>query len=324
MGNFGKMVLQRVGLGFLTLFVISLMVFFAVQMLPGDPATAILGQGASPEAIASLRRELGLDVPAMNRYAHWLFGLFHGDLGTSLSNHRAVAELIGTRLVNSAVLAVVAAVIAMPIGIGLGIFVTLFRQRMRGVDHVASLLSLAAISLPEFFVAYILVAVFSIGLGWFPAVAFVEAGQGFGDRLAGLVLPAIALSLTIIAYVMRMTRAAILNVLSAPYIEMAHLKGMREIAIVLRHALPNALSPVINVVIMNLANLVVGVVVIEVVFVYPGLGQLLVDAVAKRDLPVVQACCMIFATTYVSLNLLADLMAIWFNPRLRHPRQRAK
>jgi peptide/nickel transport system permease protein len=321
MNSVARIILQRLLLGFFTLFVISVLVFFAIQLLPGDPASAILGQGASPEALTSLRHTLGLDLPPLTRYLHWLAGLLQGDAGHSLANDRPVGELIAGRLGNTVFLAVVSAAIAMPVGVGLGILVTLFRSRFW--DSVTSTLSLMTISFPEFFIAYILVAIFSVGLGWLPAVAFVEAGQTFGQRLAGIALPAVTLSLTVIAYVMRMTRAAILNVLSAPYIEMAHLKGARPFWVVVRHALPNALAPIINVVILNLAYLVVGVVVVEVVFVYPGLGQLLVDSVSKRDLPVVQACCMIFAATYVLLNLLADILSLLSNPRLRRPRRSA-
>ncbi len=318
MNVIGPLVAKRLGLGLFTLFVISILVFFAIQLLPGDPASAILGQGATPESLAAFRHELGLDRPPLTRYLVWVAGLFRGDLGHSLANGRPVAELVGERLGPTVFLAAVSAVITMPIGVGLGILATLARGRIW--DSLTSSLALITISFPEFFIAYILVAVFSVELGWLPAVAFVEAGQTPLQRLGSVTLPAITLSLTVIAYIMRMTRAALVNVMAAPYIEMAHLKGARPLAIVVRHALPNALAPIINVVLINLAYLIVGVVVVEVVFVYPGLGQLLVDSVSKRDLPVVQACCMIFAAVYVVLNLTADILAILSNPRLRRPR----
>jgi peptide/nickel transport system permease protein len=317
----GALVARRLGLGLFTLFVISVLVFFAIQLLPGDPASAILGQGATQESLTAFRHELGLDRPPLTRYLLWAWGLFHGDLGHSLANGRAVAELIGDRLRATVFLAAASAAIAMPVGVALGVFATLMRGRVG--DSLTSTLSLIAISFPEFFIAYILVAIFSVELGWLPAVSFIEAGQTLGQSLVSIALPAITLSLTVIAYVMRMTRAALMNVLTAPYIEMAHLKGAPPFAIVVRHALPNALAPIINVVLLNLAYLIVGVVVVEVVFVYPGLGQLLVDSVSKRDLPVVQACCMIFAAIYVALNLLADILAILANPRLRRPRSGA-
>ena len=321
MNVIGAIIAKRVGLGLFTLFVISLLVFFAIQLLPGDPASAILGQGATPDALASFRHELGLDQAPLTRYLAWASGLLHGDPGHSLANGRPVADLIGERLGNTVYLAAVSAAIAMPIGVALGVMATLMRGRVW--DSVTSTLSLVTISFPEFFIAYILVAIFSVSLGWLPAVAFAEAGQTGWQRLANVVLPAVTLSLTVIAYVMRMTRAALMNVMAAPYIEMAQLKGARPFAIVVRHALPNALAPIINVVLLNLAYLIVGVVVVEVVFVYPGLGQLLVDSVSKRDLPVVQACCMIFAAVYVMLNLTADILAILSNPRLRRPRRTA-
>lgn len=317
----GALVAKRLGLGLFTLFVISLLVFFAIQLLPGDPASAILGQGATPEALAAFRHDLGLDQPALVRYLRWTSGLLHGNLGRSLANNRPVANLIGERLGNTVFLATVSAFIAMPVGVALGVLATLTRGRVW--DSAASTLSLATISFPEFFIAYILVAVFSVELGWLPAVSFVEAGQTPWQRLVSVALPAITLSLTVIAYVMRMTRAALTNVMTTPYIEMAHLKGAGPFAVVVRHALPNALAPIINVVLLNLAYLIVGVVVVEVVFVYPGLGQLLVDSVSKRDLPVVQACCMIFAAVYVLLNLTADVLSILANPRLRRPRRSA-
>ena len=317
----GALVARRLGFGLFTLFVISILVFFAIQLLPGDPASAIIGQGATPEALAAFRHELGLDQPPLTRYAAWAAGLLRGNMGHSLANGRPVAELIGERLGNTVFLAAVSAAIAMPAGVALGVLATLMRGR--AWDGMTSVLSLVTISFPEFFIAYILVAVFSVGLGWLPAVSFIDARQTGWERLTSVALPAATLSLTVIAYVMRMTRAALMNVMETPYIEMAQLKGARPFAVVVRHALPNALAPIINVVLLNLAYLIVGVVVVEVVFVYPGLGQLLVDSVSKRDLPVVQACCMIFAAVYVLLNLTADILAILANPRLRRPRRQA-
>ena len=313
-----RLILQRLGFGVLTLFAISLLVFFAVLLLPGDLAEAMLGQSATPEAIAAYRAELGLDRPAAVRYLEWAGGILRGDLGMSLSNQRPIGALVAERLGNTVLLALAAAAIAMPVGLLLGVLSTIRRDGW--FDRVASVLSLAAISLPEFFIAYILVALLSVHLGWFPAASFVRSDASLAEALHSLALPALTLALTIIAYVQRMTRAAIVNVLASPYIEMARLKGVPPLSLVLRHALPNAASPIINVVIINLAYLVVGVVVVEVVFVYPGLGHLLVDSVSKRDLPVVQACCMIFAATYVLLNLTADVLSVFANPRLRRPR----
>jgi peptide/nickel transport system permease protein len=313
------MIAQRIALGIATLFVISLLVFLAVDMLPGDPAEAILGQSATPASVAALRQELGLNKPLVVRYADWTAGLLRGDFGRSLANDRPISELIAPRLSATLSLAGLAAAIALPLGVLLGILSTVHRDR--ALDRIASTASLLAISFPEFFTAYMLVACFSVGLGWLPAISLSSQG-GFVETLTMLTLPALTLSLAVIGYVLRMTRAAIMSVMASPYVEMARLKGVGPWGVVVRHALPNALSPIINVVIINLAYLVVGVVVIEVVFVYPGLGQLLVDSVAKRDIPVVQACCMLFAGTYIGLNLLADILALLANPRLRRPRQR--
>ena len=318
MGSLVWMIVSRLAYGFLLLFAITLLVFLGVELLPGDVATAILGQSATPENVAALRKALGLDLPAHVRYLKWITGVMQGDFGTSLGNGRPIAELIGERLFNTLFLASAAAVVAMPIALGLGILAALYRER--APDRISSFLALVVISFPEFFIAYILIALLSIQAGWFPAVAMVSADESLASRLYDIALPVLTLTLTVVAYVMRMTRAAILGVLSAPYIEMAHLKGVHPRRVVTWHALPNALAPIINVVVLNLAYLVVGVVLVEVVFAYPGLGQLLVDAVSKRDLPLVQACCLIFASIYVLLNLLADVLAILANPRLRRRR----
>ncbi len=314
------LVTKRLGLGLITLFVISLIVFFSVQLLPGDVAQAILGRTAPPEAIAALRTKLGLDLPVHVRYLQWAAGMLQGDFGDSLANRRPVLELLSERIGNTFFLAAVSACIAVPLGLILGLASAIYRNR--SFDRGTSLAALLAISVPEFLTAYILVAVFAVKLGWLPAVSMVQTDQHLFDRFVLISLPAATLSLAVIAYILRMTRAAIGNVLSSPYIEMARLKGVSPYRLVVRHALPNALSPIINVVLMNLAYLVVGVVVVEVIFVYPGLGQLLVDSVSKRDIPVVQACGILFASAYILLNLLADVLSILANPRLRRPRGR--
>ena len=306
------------GFGVLTLVVISLLVFLGVEALPGDLAQAILGQSATPETLAAFRKQLGLDLPAHIRYLNWIGGVLQGDFGTSLGNGRPIAELLSERLWNTLFLAAVSAAIAMPLAVLLGLVSALYYER--ALDRALSLVALILISFPEFFVGYILIAILATQLELFPAVSIGAPGASFGDRLHDIALPALTLTFSVVAYVMRMTRAAVIGVLSKPYIEMAHLKGIAPARVILRHALPNALSPIINVVVLNLAYLVVGVVVVEVVFAYPGLGQLLVDAVSKRDLPLVQVCCLIFASTYVILNLIADVLSILANPRLRRRR----
>lgn len=312
------MVARRLAIGLVTLFMVSLIIFFGVELLPGDFAAAVLGQSATPETVAALRSRLGLNEPAHLRYLHWLFGLLQGDLGTSLSGEIRIADVLGGRLFNTFFLAAYAAAIAVPLAVGLGIVAALYRNSV--LDRVINIATLGAISFPEFFVAYVLVLVFSIELGWLPSLAQVSAQMPLGERLYVCLMPAVTLTLVTTAHMMRMTRAAIINLLSTPYIEMARLKGIAPWRIIVQHALPNALAPIINVIAVNIAYLIVGVVLVEVVFVYPGLGQLLVDSVSKRDLPVVQVASMIFAATYILLNLLADVLSIVSNPRLLHPR----
>jgi len=287
-------------------------------MLPGDLAESILGQSATPETVEAFRKELKLDLPPHTRYFSWLRGFLQGDLGNSLANNRPIAETIGRRLSNTIFLALVTAAIAVPISIILGMLAALYRNTL--FDRTISILTLSAISFPEFFIAYILIALFSVQFNIFPSIASLKETMSFWEKIYTVFLPCLTLTLVVAAHMMRMTRAAIINVLTSPYIEMATLKGIKRTRIIVHHATPNALSPIINVVVLNLAYLVVGVVIVEVVFVYPGLGQLLVDSVSKRDIPVVQACGMIFATIYVLLNLTADVLSIISNPKLRHPK----
>lgn len=312
------MVAQRIGLGFLVLFVVSLIIFLGVELLPGDIAQEMLGQQATPETVAALRAEMGLNLPPHTRYIQWLGNILQGDFGRSLATKRDISELIGTRLFNTFFLAAVAAAVAVPLSLILGILAALYRNSL--YDRIVNLFTLSSISFPEFFVAYILLLVFAVQLQWFPSLSTVDANTPFGERLYKVVLPAATLTLVVVAHMMRMTRASLINLLSSPYIEMANLKGMSKARVILGHALPNAWAPIVNIIAVNLAFLIVGVVVVESVFVYPGLGQLMVDSVSKRDLPVVQACAMIFAATYITLNLIADVISILTNPRLLHPR----
>jgi peptide/nickel transport system permease protein len=295
-----------------------LIIFLGVELLPGDLAEAILGQSATEETVAAFRRELKLDLPPHERYFEWIIGILQGDLGKSLANQREISELIGVRLWNTMFLAVVAAIISVPLAVMLGILAALYRNSI--YDRVVNVVTLSSISFPEFFVAYILILFLAVKLGWFPSISNVSEDLGLWERIYRVSLPALTLTLVVVAHMMRMTRAAIINLLASPYIEMANLKGLSRSRIIVKHALPNAWAPIINVIVINLAYLVVGVVVVEVVFVYPGLGQLLVDSVSKRDMPVVQASSMIFAATYILLNLTADILSILTNPRLLHPK----
>ena len=313
-----SLVIKRLALGLITIIVISVLIFVGVEALPGDLAEAILGQEATPETVAAFRKELKLDLPPHVRYFAWLGGFLKGDLGNSLANGRPIAELIGWRFANTIFLAAVSAVIAVPIAVILGILAALYRNTL--FDKTISMATLSTISFPEFFVAYILIALLSVQIVIFPSISNINNQMPFWEKIYAIILPCLTLSLVVIAHMMRQTRAAIINILASPFIEMARLKGLKRTRVIVLHAFPNALSPVINVIALNLAYLVVGVVIVEVVFVYPGLGQLLVDSVSKRDIPVVQASGLIFAATYVSLNLLADVLSIISNPRLRNPR----
>lgn len=313
-----KIILSRLAMGMLTLLIVTVIIFSAVELLPGDIATETLGQSATPETLAAFRAKLNLDQPVYVRYGTWLFSAVQGDFGVSLANQRPIAGLIATRAANTFALAAYAAAIAVPIAVLLGLLAALYRNSV--FDRMISGSTLVAISFPEFFVAYILILIFAVILGWFPSLANVDHDTALGERLYLTFLPAITLTLIVTAHMMRMTRASIINLLALPYIEMARLKGMKRWRVIAVHALPNALAPIINVVALNMAYLIVGVVLVEVVFVYPGLGQLLVDAVSNRDVTVVQAACLIFAATYIVLNMVADILSILANPQILHPR----
>ncbi len=319
-------ILKRLGLGVLTLLVVSMVIFSAVEMLPGDFTEAVLGQRATVETVAAFRKELGLDQPAILRYLDWLASVCTGDLGTSFSGRdasgidrsRPVTELIAPRLTNTLFLATFTAIIAVPLSLILGLLTALYRNTI--FDRSTNITTLTAISFPEFFVAYTLILFLASLFQIFPSLSNVDENTLFFERVYMTALPAITLTLVTVAHMLRMTRAAIINLLASSYIEMATLKGTTKLNIILRHALPNAWAPIATVVAFNLAYMVVGVVVVEVVFVYPGIGQLMVDAVTSRDIPVVQGCALIFACTYIFLNLTADIIGIVTNPRLLHPR----
>ena len=313
-----KLIAQRLALGILLLLAVSVLIFLGTEALPGDVAQAILGQSATPESLANLRESLGLNESAWSRYFNWLNGILHGDLGTALTNGKDIGEAIGLRLGNTLFLAAAAAVIAVPLAIILGLVAA--RYNGRWPDKAISGVTLATISMPEFVAGYIVMYFLAVKWQLLPSVAIINADMGVFERLNAVILPVIVLVLVVLAHMMRMTRAAILNVMQSAYIETAELKGLSPMMVIWRHAFPNAIAPVVNVVMLNLAYLVVGVVVVEVVFVYPGMGQFLVDHVAKRDLPVVQACGLIFAAIYIGLNIFADVVSIFANPRLRHPK----
>lgn len=333
MAGLFRIIIQRLLLGLVTLLAVSIIIFIAVNALPGDFAQAILGQGATEEAVKAIREQLGLDQNAFQRYFTWLGGAVRGDLGVPLSQAlfagnfgttatgtevTTVMDQILPRLKNTLFLAGVSAAIAVPLSILLGILTALYRNT--AFDKAMNVSTLSAISSPEFFIAYVMILFLAVLNPIFPSLSNIFEGMAFSERLNKTMLPALVLTLAVTAQMMRMTRAAIINLLASPYIEMARLKGLSPMRVIVKHALPNALAPIITVVALNLAYLVTGVVVVEVVFVYPGIGQLFVDSVKIRDIPVVQACCLIFAAVYILLNLTADILSIVSNPRLRHPK----
>lgn len=313
-----KLIAQRIALGVILLFAVSVLIFAGTQILPGDVAQSILGQSATPEALANLRRELGLNDPAIVRYFSWLGGIMTGDLGTALTTRQPITQTLMPRLWNTLFLAFWAAVVSVPLAVILGLLAV--RYRNGPIDKAISGFALASTSLPEFFIGYLLIFFVAVQLQWFPSISTVYPGMPLSAKLNAIVLPATVLVLVVLAHMMRMTRAAILNVMQSAYVETAELKGLSQFDIIRKHAFPNAIAPIVNVIMLNLAFLVVGVVVVEVIFVYPGMGQYLVDHVSKRDVPVVQAVGLIFAAVYISLNIIADIASILANPRLRHPR----
>ena len=316
--------LRRTAVGVATLMVVSILIFVATSVLPGDVANIILGQMATPESLAALRAKLGLDEPAYVRYFLWLGNLMTGDLGVSKAGSgfgtigTPISEMLVPRVENTIRLAGVVALIAVPLSMTLGLLAAMYPGTR--LDRIVTFTTLGLISVPEFLVATFLVLVVAVYLGWLPATAYLSGNETGWQLAKALAMPALTLVIVASSQIMRMTRATVLNVMSSPYIEMAILKGVPRQRIILRHALFNAIGPIVNVVALNLAYLVSGVVIVETIFAYPGLAKLMIDAVQTRDLPLVQACAMIFCATYIVLIFIADMASILSNPRLRHPK----
>ena len=310
-----SLILARLGIALITLIIVSFIVFAATEMLPGDIAQILLGQAATPEAVAGLREAMGLNDPAFLRFLRWMGGLLQGDLGKSYANNMPVADLIGGRLMNTLQLAAVTAIFSVPVALFLGITTAMYQGSV--YDRAVNFLVIGVISVPEFLVATLAVLVFAVWLQWLPALSFANDVQSFWELLRAYAMPVITLSFVISAQMIRMTRAAVISTLGAPYVEMALLKGASRPRMVLRHALPNAIGPIVNAVALSLSYLLGGVIIVETVFNYPGIAKLMVDAVATRDLPLIQTCAMIFCLGYLILITLADIIAILSNPRLR-------
>jgi len=313
---FAKLIALRLAAALATLAFVSLAVFLATELLPGDVAEVVLGQSATPEAVAGLRAALHLDQPAYVRYLTWLHGLLTGDLGRSLVNNLPVAALIGSRLSNSLLLAAVTSAFCVPVALVLGITSAMWRDS--AYDRLVNLLTLSAVAVPEFFVATLAVVIFAVHLHWLPALSTSPSIDSVGRFFRVFTLPVLSLSCVIIAQMVRMSRAAVLDALHRPYVEMAVLKGARPARVVLLHALPNSAGPIANAIALSLSHLLGGVIIVETIFNYPGLAHLLVDGVATRDMPLVQAVAMMFCAGYLILVTVADIAGIMSNPKLRH------
>ena len=320
-----RMIMRRLGIGVVTLWVVSLLMFAGTEILPGDVAEIMLGQEATPESLAALRGKLGLDKPAAIRYLEWLGDMATFDLGLSLAGHSGtggggatIEVLIGARLENTLLLSSIVAAISVPLSVTLGLLAAMFPTSL--YDRTVTFTTLCLVAVPEFFIATMLVLILAVQLQWLPSIATMTDFESVWHMLRSLSLPIMTLCFVLLAQMARMTRAAVLNVMSSPYIEMAILKGVPRRRIILRHALFNAIGPIVNIIALNLAYLVSGVVIVEVIFAFPGLAKLMVDGVQVRDMPLVQACGMIFCATYVVLILISDIASIVSNPRLRHPK----
>ena len=318
-----RAILGRVGISLVTLWVVSVLIFIGTNLLPGDVAQIILGQTATPESTAALRAKLGLDKHPIEQYWVWLQNVMMGDLGISKAGLGAglgtpIVEMLGPRFENTTRLALIVGAIAIPISLFLGLIAAMHPGTR--LDRSITFATLNLISVPDFLVATALVLIFAVGLGWLPSIVYLRGDEIGWVLLKTLAMPILTLVILVSSQIIRMTRATVLNVMSSPYIEMAILKGVPRRRIILRHALFNAVGPIVNVIALNLAWLVGGVVVVEQIFAYPGLAKLMIEAVQTRDMPLVQACAMIFCATFIVLIFIADIASILSNPRLRHPK----
>ncbi|MEN5015055.1 ABC transporter permease [Erwinia sp. Eh17-17] len=309
------LIFRRIGSGLLTLLIVSALVFFITSMLPGDAAQMILGQSATPETVAALRQQLGLDQPLMMRYFSWLAGMLQGDFGTSFASNLPVTQLVAQRIPATFQLAATTTLVSVPLALFIGI--TAAMKRGSFLDRALVVSTMAVVAVPEFLVATVAVIIFAVKLQWVPAMSLGSTHQDFLGFLRTFALPVMTLCCVVVAQMARMTRAAIVNQMDSPYLEMTLLKGVSPLRAMLRHALPNAVGPIANAISLSLSYLFGGVIIIESIFSYPGLASQMVDAVSNRDLPVVQLCVMFFAVCYLVLLLAADILTIAFNPKWR-------
>ncbi|MEN0616257.1 ABC transporter permease [Klebsiella indica] len=310
------LIARRVGAGILTLLIVSAVVFFITSLLPGDAAQMILGQNATAETVAALRQQLGLDQSLPVRYFSWLSGMLHGDFGISFASHLPVVQLVARRIPATFELAAITTLICVPLALVSGIAAAMNRGSL--IDRFLVVSTMATVAVPEFLVATVAVLIFAVKLHWVSAMSFGSSDMDLLSYLKSYALPVLTLCCVLAAQMARMTRAAIINQLDSPYLEMARLKGVSPLRAVLRHALPNAVGPIANSISLSLSYLFGGVIIIETIFSYPGLASAMVDAVSNRDLPVVQFCVMLFAASYLLLLLAADILTIAFNPKWRN------
>ena len=310
-----RMLLRRCVLGAVTVAIVSAIIFLGVELLPGDACTAFLERDAKGQMLENCRKDFGLDRPALTRYFEWAGNALQGDLGMSASGRKSIAELVGHRMKNSLLLAALSLSVGVPMAILLGVITGLWRDRP--IDLFFSTAAILAMTIPEFVSATVLILIFSVWLGWLPGIVVTSASAPASEFFPEILLPVFVLAMVMMAHILRMVRSSVIEVMAGDYIQMATLKGVPYWRIVFSHALPNALLPAINVVALTIAWLLGGVVVIEVVFNYPGLGRMMIDAISDRDLPVVQAIALIVASVYVGVNLTADILTMVANPRLR-------
>jgi peptide/nickel transport system permease protein len=310
-----SMLLRRLSLGLITVILVSIIIFTGVEFLPGDACTAFLEREAQGKLLENCRQDLDLNRPAIDRYIDWASSAMVGDLGLSVNGQQSIAELVGNRMNNSLLLAFCALLVGVPLAIFLGVITALWRDKP--IDLFFSTAAIFAMTIPEFVSSTVLILVFSVWLGWLPGIVLTSASASAAEFFPEIILPVIVVAMVMTAHILRMVRTSVIDVLASDYVRMATLKGVPYWQIVFHHVLPNALLPAINVVALTIAWLLGGVVVIEVVFNYPGLGRMMIDSISDRDLPVVQAIALILATVYVSVNLTADLLTMIANPRLR-------
>lgn len=312
------LIIRRLFLALVTLFIISLIIFIGIEVLPGDMATAYLGQRETPESLKALREEFGLNDPAYERYLNWLGDALRGDLGTSYARRQAVSDMIGYRLRNTVVLSVMASLVGIPFAVVLGVIAGLTREKWP--DTIISLIAIIGMTLPGFVTATILIFIFALRLEWFPAITLIATDAPVSELLPNIVLPIITLTIIMVAHILRLVRTNMIDVMVSDYVQMARLKGVPALKIVFKHALPNAMLPTINIIALTITWLIGGVAIIETVFNYPGIGKLMINAIADRDFALVQGIGMVLACVVIAVNLIADLLSLVLNPRLRTAR----